>query len=261
MFVMHTFKFSYNSQEHEGPVMGTMDVEWLRKLFPTNPVWNCERGLVENQMYPKPEEAKALYEAMARHYCFNEVSDSEYITGGTSIRVVSNLRSVFDEHLNFFRKVFGDLPAFTPIIQRKHDGYKKEKDVKRVKFRNEFLSIFEKYPDLMIPPDKEIREALQNKLSTYIQRREKCFQHPDLAYQVDQAYRTNKHKIELLETLLKLNEGESLNLKDWAQKNLEENSLLDAQSFWFACGVVAHYTGKPFPDCPIASKLIPVVTA
>lgn len=106
--VMYSFNVQTASGVEKSPFLGTGDMTQLKKLFPDNPVWQGRTGGVGNMLYISLEQAKALYEAMVKHYVENDVSDEQFQTGNFtgSIVVVSDLQSTFNELIEFFEKVF-----------------------------------------------------------------------------------------------------------------------------------------------------------
>ncbi len=106
MFVAFGFKIKpvKNGQFYNHPPLGAGDIDRLNQLFPDNPIWKSEKSTLGNAYLPTREEALAFYRALKAYAERSEISSKEYTTGNFmgSLPVSSNLKSVFDELIQFF---------------------------------------------------------------------------------------------------------------------------------------------------------------
>ncbi len=259
MMVMHSFNVQTNNGVKKSPSLGTGDITRLQKLFPDNPVWQGQEGDVSNIRHISVEQAKALYEAMVKHYAENGVSEERFQTGNFagSFAVVSNLQSTFDELIEFFEKALGFTSSeeAKKAISAKQQESKQRKEQARAKYRENALAFFEKLGTLKPPTDAVIRSQLEGKLDEYRKRLKNWrFQHPDLAFLVQPGFRDATFKILVAEAVL--NRTEPVNLRDLFKKQLEKyGDLLDAKEFFSACGVISVYLGTPLLEGKVGEEV------
>lgn len=261
MMVLYSFNVQIGNEVKESPLLGTGDITELKTLFPDNLVWKGHVGGLGNKHYINVKQAKALYEAMVKHYAENEVSDEQFPTGNFtgSFPVMSDLQSTFDELITFFEKTcgFASSEEAKKAIMVKQQTRKQHEEKARAEYREYAQSFFEKLGTLKPPTVAAIRGKLKRKLIEYKQRLRRWeFQHPDLAFRVEPGFRDTTFKILVTETVL--NSTEPVNLLELLKNQLEKyGDLLDAEEFFSACCTISVYLGTPLLD----SKVVDGVTA
>lgn len=260
MIVLHVFKFDRNGKTVESPALGTGDIERLKQLFPDNIIWKAQTTSVGNVYLPSEPEARALYDALVKYYCANDVSDRQYPTGnfGGTFLVGSNLLSVFDDLIAFFEKELGFRKSeeAEKTISEKQKKHREAEKTKAATFREDVLRSFATIAPLRKPDDPILLKRLEKKLREYNTRKFDTFQHPELAMAVDSQYRDTTYKIEMLSAVLALENEEQLTLSGLAEKAFDEyGDELDPREYFAAYVVIAHYLGISVPGCSISKEL------
>lgn len=242
------------------PVLGTGDIERLKRLFPQSSVWG---GPVSGNIRVTLDQFKTLYEALVRYYAHNEVSAESYQTGnfmGGGLRPVSNLRAVFDELIEFAESHLGLQPVedLSEIVKQKQVEFAEDRKRVREGFLERTFGIFLKLGDLSAPSTNAIRQKLEGKLREYKERKlgfeNEIFYPPTLLFMLYPNYQDTVFKILVVERVLVLKPGEALNLCELLTSQFEDperGECLNVPEFYNACAVVASYLETPLPTPPL----------
>lgn len=248
MFVMFNFNVDFEGKLHESPVMGTGDIERLKKLFPGNPVWKCRTSDLGNQMFPTVEEMKFLYIDVARYFTRKGLSPKPFQTGGFTGRpVISDLRSLFSGLIVFCEQKLGfKRPKKLKRRMAKMEAqYKRQAAAKEAKERKDLLALVKTLPKLRRPGKIELRKRLELKLFEYKNR-----------------FPLPKYKIELLKALLLLKHGEQLDLRSIVENAMAKSKgLAVAEEYYFASCGIAHYVNRRVKGVRVTGKLPQLATS
>lgn len=252
MVVMHILKVQTGAKEIESPVFGTADFLRLQELFPDNPIWSARMSDMKNVYYPTLVQARALYDAMVKHYCNQDVSDQPYRTGGFvgGAPVISSLLSVFTEMIDFFEKELGFTceAEAASIMAAKRKEYLEKNALKFAEYKQRILKECDASPSFR-RVDAEKRALLEAKITEYNARLSECYQHPKVAMSVDQSYRSSTFKIEVATAVLNIVlPSERLSTRELMEKGWEKfGDDFEPDDYISAIVVIAKYCGITFP--------------
>ncbi len=223
-------------------------------------MWHSQTSGSGNIFLPSELQAHALYGAMINHYCDSEISNTPYLVGdgsGTDMQT-NTLEMLFNKLIGFFESELGftKTKEQEQIIAAKQKTYAGRKGAEKMEVKRIILEVFGRLPGLKRPMHHVHQQELGKKCDGYsaeLSRRRQLGVQPD----IDLDARVITFKSELLTELLALPAGESLNLSDMALKALEKHQNFSLVEYHFACEVVAHELGTPFPNSTL-TKTEPV---
>lgn len=243
----------------DAPGLGTGDIVRLKQLFPDNPIWKAKRAGIGNIYTPSDEDGRAFYDALVERYCKSELDVTSYPTGDSmSFGTASNnLVTLFYELIRFFETELGyrkpaELEERFALVQKR---YEEQLGSANFELKRAFLDIFARIPDFKRPKDLEHQMRLGLKLDVYRERLAAARQ-GGVPATVDPVARSTGYKIDILSAVLALKDDQSVSLRKLATEALENSRhRFDPAEYYFACEVIAHYLGTPFPKSKLTKEL------